>query len=1429
MYSRSKPMKLRDAFPRGGRGCRSHPAPLWIMKALSIMAVWFFTTSGLGLLAADARTLSDLHDELRRREAEAAELHFDYEIAKRNQRDLNDLVRENHPDVRRDPDIFQTLLNTSREEERRRRNAYFVGLEERKQRLEELRREVKARARGEPEASSAVAIAMAANVRQLYLDANLRRDMPSLETAAVALDATSVMRTAEAIATRLLASNPVTDAEKSRHVQDLVDLAFLAAGQKRPPCTATYAPSLKNEQGEACYGQWSPKEGIKISETCLQELGGSLHFQLLTASHEVVHALDYKSFEETSLKDVTSPKERWIRTMDWMQQLTQRLPYLRSENNFQGIPPERVRDLRQQLGIARNEIRTEHRAAAMVNAVMVHPDIRAVHATKEYRAVYKQDIRRVYVAVRELLNGGGDAGKNLRYGDKLTESRTRFGWVTGDRGGNYQKTMRGAPVFGGVVLGAPMDAGGWSCRGMEFIEHEDRWTLRLHLGGGNGTTHAEYDPGSNDDLWSAYNIIRPSAEMRQVYGLCGDESSLVTCEATGWGDLQAAMHPALQASAVGHHMMGLEAAAGAALQPARSEAPDDQPPPLVAVQWHDLPTRLEVVQGRIVVANPHDRHQSILAARIRAGDASMVMTNQQAFMAAAAATLAELGQGQPTEGEFDLLLSRHLGMSAAVMYTDVPISKAGTGSKLRAEKVDLDHVDRFGRTLALLAWVSQQLGNRLPDLPVDVIPGAGAVPSLQSSRESQGLLPTPQQEEDIRMGLRMLTPHRTGEVWYKIQENGGTRGVMWIHQSASTDKDGVWTKVRSWETVLFELRLGQVIPFLERGEAEVDGQGRLLRSSLSFGMGMQPRWRSFDSVMTGPSVLLKYEVNGRVRSENAHAQDWPHFVDRSMLLLGGVGFSLPRGQHSHFKAIFNRSDLRSVTPSNPYQDVQVSMVDPLERILSYRIGTHDVLIDWGDRDVPEKTIEPRRELSFIPCTKGDALRQEVIVLRPSGPGIAIQGSPRSLTRRFRVKIETKPQDESWILPSSEWATRNTSGRELELENATSLAPGYSSAPPEDRARRDIWLRPSSLVDSGHLLIKGLAQSSAMEAESQEPLALCRALEARVAGLIQNDYGQAVVPASKVLTTASGDCKHHSILLCALMRATGIPARVVCGLVIPVGGRSAIGHAWVQAMIDGKWHRFDSAIPGQGAVYIGIKEAGESLDDFFNASSKFTSIIRASIMDDGEMPSPFQWIGPRASQETVKDLAKLSFCIGYLRSRLLQLSRASDAKERNARDILDLMRMLQIAAQDLWESKIRSNLVGDLGRDLDPAAANYLFELHAHAFGHSSEARRASAVDPAVGGAFSVAALLDLAHMPMIQLNRRLRDMIVERFEFAMRNNSLPEGLADSIQRAFWKAIKGNQDEEGPEMVKVHDLTLAAISDMLDDDHEGPEAPAKADP
>ena len=90
-------------------------------------------------------------------------------------------------------------------------------------------------------------------------------------------------------------------------------------------------------------------------------------------------------------------------------------------------------------------------------------------------------------------------------------------------------------------------------------------------------------------------------------------------------------------------------------------------------------------------------------------------------------------------------------------------------------------------------------------------------------------------------------------------------------------------------------------------------------------------------------------------------------------------------------------------------------------------------------------------------------------------------------------------------------------------------------------------------------------------------------------IVQKDLNVGYASASQVLKTKRGDCTEHALLLTAMLKAVGIPARVATGVVYMAEfldqQQVFVPHAWAQAYIGGKWLSFDASLAGFDSTHI----------------------------------------------------------------------------------------------------------------------------------------------------------------------------------------------------------------------------------------------------
>jgi hypothetical protein len=130
--------------------------------------------------------------------------------------------------------------------------------------------------------------------------------------------------------------------------------------------------------------------------------------------------------------------------------------------------------------------------------------------------------------------------------------------------------------------------------------------------------------------------------------------------------------------------------------------------------------------------------------------------------------------------------------------------------------------------------------------------------------------------------------------------------------------------------------------------------------------------------------------------------------------------------------------------------------------------------------------------------------------------------------------------------------------------------------PELTALERVYLRSEPLIQSDHERIRSLADSIVSSLTDQSPLNKARRLVEWVHLHIEKRPVLSMPDALSTLENRMGDCNEHAVLLAALARAAGIPARVEAGLVYLNG--KFYYHAW-NLLYLGRWVTAD-AVFGQ---------------------------------------------------------------------------------------------------------------------------------------------------------------------------------------------------------------------------------------------------------
>jgi hypothetical protein len=144
-------------------------------------------------------------------------------------------------------------------------------------------------------------------------------------------------------------------------------------------------------------------------------------------------------------------------------------------------------------------------------------------------------------------------------------------------------------------------------------------------------------------------------------------------------------------------------------------------------------------------------------------------------------------------------------------------------------------------------------------------------------------------------------------------------------------------------------------------------------------------------------------------------------------------------------------------------------------------------------------------------------------------------------------------------------------------------------------------QPNSLIQSDDPKIVAMARKAT--GDRQDPWQISIALERYVNQLMTKvDFSRAFATAAEVAENPVGDCTEHAVLLAALARARGIPARVAIGLVYMQGSQSFGYHMWTEVYSYRRWIPIDATLAKGGIGAAHLKLAHSSLEGTSGYSS-----------------------------------------------------------------------------------------------------------------------------------------------------------------------------------------------------------------------------------
>jgi hypothetical protein len=304
-------------------------------------------------------------------------------------------------------------------------------------------------------------------------------------------------------------------------------------------------------------------------------------------------------------------------------------------------------------------------------------------------------------------------------------------------------------------------------------------------------------------------------------------------------------------------------------------------------------------------------------------------------------------------------------------------------------------------------------------------------------------------------------------------------------------------------------------------------------------------------LLDGTRELLRIDGETKVQGQSIRAASW---CDRAGEILKG------RADMLDMESYRTTKEAAVAASGPPKVDVIGKMAVPVDRALGQPHDTkrirYRVRLEGGD-PAGVFVVGPTQAVRSI-----DAHTAEITVVS------------------CRLSVD-RPQSGSPTTANRQLPTDN---RQLPTDNCS----------PGDR-------EPNNFIQSDNPKIVAAARKAA--GDIKDPWQAAVALERATRELITKpDYSQAFASAAEVIETGVGDCTEHAVLLAALARARGIPARVATGLIYT--DRKFLYHMWTEVFVDGRWIPLDGTLArgGIGAAHLKLSHSN------LQGASAFSSML-----------------------------------------------------------------------------------------------------------------------------------------------------------------------------------------------------------------------------
>lgn len=431
------------------------------------------------------------------------------------------------------------------------------------------------------------------------------------------------------------------------------------------------------------------------------------------------------------------------------------------------------------------------------------------------------------------------------------------------------------------------------------------------------------------------------------------------------------------------------------------------------------------------------------------------------------------------------------------------------------------------------------------------------------------------------------------EQWFGLYLQGSKIGYASTRVFPGGWKGGVGQRSES-ENVVRSSLLGQSLELIVRSTTWTGDKGRPVR--LEFTSESGGRTTRVVADYGEKEIQAEVATGGAPQRKRIPIPEGARLVDDATTAFL-TGQRLPAGKVETFYVLdpVSLALLKTTAEVQPRQKVRVRGAEFTADVLVLRDPRAATRLYFSAKGDLIK-VEGPLGIEMLPEPEGQAKKLDAnppdiafsTTLRPDRP---IQGAPS----RARLSIRMTGMDLS-ALPSDAHQTLTKDGGGWRLDIHPFVPESSATVTIEEAARRQPeWLKGDLFIPVDDAKIVALAKEI-VGAEKNAWRAALR-VHRHVNGMMTTNAGIGVLrDATEILASKEGVCRDHAILMTALMRSAGIPARLVSGLVYADG--QFFYHAWCEVWAGERWAGLDSTRPATRLTATHIKIGQGGIDQAF---------------------------------------------------------------------------------------------------------------------------------------------------------------------------------------------------------------------------------------